>query len=413
MEYKDYYSILGVPRTATQAEIKKAFRKLARQYHPDTSKGKPDAERRFKEVNEANEVLADPEKRQAYDQLGANWTAYQQAAGAGMPFEEFLRQAQAGGGFGGFGRGPGGAGGSGGFAAGGFPGGIRFEYRGSPEDLEGFSDFFRAFFGGGGFDTESPARARGGRTGARGAPSARSTRSTRSGGAGPAGGGMAFDLFDFEGLGLGDLPRSGAGRAFPDGRNARAGIRPGDLEVQADLTLEEVEAGTARLVQLGEKRLEVKIPAGVADGQRIRLSGKAGAGDGGRAAGDLYVRVRVAPHARFGREGANLSCEVPVTLGEALLGDEIPVATLAGKRLLLTIPPGTQPDRVFRLRGQGLPRFRAEGRGDLLVRVRVVVPENLDARERELAETFLAAVDQPDPRSPSRPRARRGAAAHS
>jgi molecular chaperone DnaJ len=423
MEYRDYYAILGVPRTATQADIKKAFRKLARQYHPDTSKGKPGAEQRFKEVNEANEVLSDPQKRQAYDQLGANWTAYQQAAGAGMPFEEFLRQARSGGASGGgFGGGfPGGSPGAGfrgpgGFAAGGgFPGGIRFEYRGSPEDLAGFSDFFRAMFGsfGSGFDPDDVTRTGGatGRTRVRAAraPGGQAPGRQAPGGAsgGRPGGASGFELFGLDGLGLDGLDLEGpdgtgaTGRAgharARTGASARGRPRAGDIEVDAEVTLEEVESGTARLLQLDGSRLEVKIPAGVADGQRIRLSGKAGAGPG---AGDIYVRVKVAPHRAFGREGANLTGEVRVTLGEALLGHDVPVETLSGKRLLLTVPAGTQPGRIFRLRGQGLPRFRADGRGDLLVHVRVVLPSDLTEGQRELAERFLDAVKQPDPRSP-------------
>src|SRR5918996_2368986 len=146
MEYRDYYKILGVPRTASQADIKKAFLKLARQYHPDVNKGNAAAERKFKEISEANEVLSDPEKRKLYDQLGANWQAYQQAGSgtgtAGNPFAGFQ-----------------------GFGAGG-PGGVRFEYRGDPEDLAGFSDFFRTFFGGGP-DDDPFGRTRPGRTSTR------------------------------------------------------------------------------------------------------------------------------------------------------------------------------------------------------------------------------------------------------
>ncbi len=326
MEYKDYYAILGVPRTATQADIKKAFRKLARQYHPDTSKGKPGAEQRFKEINEANEVLSDLQKRKAYDQLGTNWAAYQQAAGAGMPFEEFLRQARSGGasggGFGGgFGGGSPGAGfrSPGGFATGGgFPGGIRFEYRGSPEDLAGFSDFFRAMFGGfgSGFDAGDLTRTGGaaGKTRVRTARRAPGGQAPGGPSGGRPGGASTFDLFGLDGLdleglelegpdGTGATGRGGHARART-GASARGRPRAGDIEVDAEVTLEEVESGTVRLLQLDGSRLEVKIPAGVADGQRIRLSGKAGSGPG---AGDIYVRVKVAPHAAFGREGANLT----------------------------------------------------------------------------------------------------------
>jgi molecular chaperone DnaJ len=416
MEYRDYYAILGVPRTATQADIKKAFRKLARQYHPDTSKGKSGAEQRFKEVNEANEVLSDPQKRKAYDQLGTNWSAYQQAAGAGMPFEEFLRQARSGGGSGGFPGGSPGAGfrGPGGFTAGGgFPGGIRFEYHGSPEDLAGFSDFFRAMFGGfgAGFGADDVTQAGGaaGKTRVRTARRAPGAQAPGGASSGRAGGASTFDVFGLDGLDLEGLDLEGLAGTGANGRgghartgtgaSARGRLHASDIEVETEVTLEEVESGTARLLQLDGSRLEVKIPAGVADGQRIRLSGKAGAGPG---AGDIYVRVKVAPHKAFGREGANLTREVRVTLGEALLGHDVPVETLSGKRLLLKVPAGTQPGRIFRLRGQGLPRFRADGRGDLLVHVRVVLPSELSEGERELAERFLAAIKQPDPRIPDR-----------
>jgi molecular chaperone DnaJ len=412
MEYKDYYAILGVPRTATQAEIKKAFRKLARQYHPDTNKGRPDAEQRFKEINEAHEVLGDPQKRNAYDQLGANWAAYQQAAGAGMPFEEFLRQARAGGAFAGGGfPGAGGSAAGGPAAAGGtfasargFPGGIRFEYHGHPEDLAGFSDFFRAVFGEGigfqGFAADGLTQAGGRRARTTSSRDSAGGRGPGTASAGATGQAPPFDLFDLDGLGVRGFRQSPSG-----GGHSQAGpaSRSNDIEVEAQVSLEEVEAGTARLIQLDGRRLEVKIPAGVADGQRIRLSGKAGTG-----AGDLYVRVKVAPHPRFERDGSDLTCEVPVTLGEALLGHEVPVTTLSGKRLLLKLPPGTQPGQVFRLRGQGLPRFRSEGRGDLLVRIRVVLPSKLDDRTRGLAKAFLDAVHQPDPRTTTGARSRNG-----
>jgi DnaJ-class molecular chaperone len=400
MDYRDYYAILGVPRTATQVDVKKAYRKLARQHHPDVNKGKAAAETRFKEINEANAVLGDVEKRKAYDQLGSNWTAYQQAAGAGMPFDEFLRQAQ--------------AGGSGGFRAGGSPGGIRYEYRGTAGDTGDFSDFFRTVFGSayaeaGGFPTAGSARA-----------TTTAHRTGRRAGAGHAGAGHVDPVADGSSTGpgisleslLGSLGGADRrGRSSPGGAGgARPGtsgaLRRGDVEVEAEVALEEVARGASRLVRVGDRRLEVKIPAGVADGQRIRFSGKAGSGtseDG--PAGDLYVRVKVAPQPVFERKGADLSREVSVTLREALLGGEVPVESVTGIRLLLTVPPGTQNGRVFRLAGQGLPRFRAEGKGDLRVRVRVVLPTSLGAGELQLAEQFLDAVDQADPRAPAEHRA--------
>jgi curved DNA-binding protein len=333
MEYRDYYATLGVARDASQADIKKAFRKLARQFHPDANKGDAAAEKRFKEINEANEVLSDPEKRKLYDQLGANWQAYQQAGtgtgSAGNPFAGFQ-----------------------GFGAGG-PGGVRFEYRGDPEDLAGFSDFFRTFFGGGGVDDELFARQPGrGRSGAR-------TR-VRTG--------SIEELF-------GEMDGTSSRRGNGRGTRSR-------LETEVEVTLEEVATGAKRLLDVEGRRIEVSIPAGVADGQRIRFSGVAPDG------GDVYLRVKVRPHRTFTRKGSDLHREVPISLREALLGGEVRVATLSGT-VMLRIPPETQNGRTFRLAGKGLPKFRGEGRGDLFVKVRVVLPTNLTPEARAAAERFL------------------------
>ncbi len=344
MEYRDYYATLGVSKDATQADIKKAFRRLARENHPDVNKGDAAAEKRFKEISEANEVLSDAEKRTAYDQLGANWQAYQQAGstGGGNPFAGY-------GGMGGSAAGP----------------GTRFEFRGTAEDLSGFSDFFRTFFSGGG-----------------------------AGGA--SGGGRSHIDIDplFGGLG-GD---SGAGYASSGfGTGSARGRRPApprapDASADATISLEEVARGTERHLEVGGKTLEVRIPPGVRDGQRIRLTGKA---EGG---GNVYITVRVSKHPVFTRDGADLTTDLSLTLGEALLGAQISIPTLAGKKLLLTIPAGTQNGRVFRLSGQGLPRFGAEGRGDLRVRTKVVLPTFLDDEGREKAQAFIDHIEQSDPR---------------
>lgn len=356
MEYRDYYATLGVPRTASQADVKKAFRKLARQHHPDVNKGDAAAEKRFKDVNEAYAVLSDPEKRKAYDTLGANWEAYQRA-GAGA---------------GGAGRGADPFGGFGGFRTSGSPGGsggIRFEYSGDPEDLAGFSDFFRTFFAGGqaGFGDSTRSRSR------------RSAGRTRTG--------SIEDLF--RELETEQSPNGGAAGS--------AGRRPAPsvTEAAAEITLDEVATGTKRLVDVDGRRLEATIPPGVNDGQRIRFANMAGEG------ADVYLRVKVRPHPVFTREGASLQRELPLTLSEALLGAEVPVQTLTG-RVLLRIPPETQNGRTFRLAGQGLPRFRADGKGDLLVRTRVVLPTGMDERARKLAREFLEHLNQPDPRQARR-----------
>ncbi|MDQ3938155.1 MAG: HSP40/DnaJ peptide-binding protein, partial [Chloroflexota bacterium] len=162
-------------------------------------------------------------------------------------------------------------------------------------------------------------------------------------------------------------------------------------ETETELTLEEVATGTKRLMELDGRRIEVTVPAGVEDGQRIRFSGVGG------DASDVYLRVSVKPHPLFTRQGSNLERELPLTLGEALLGTEVPVETLSG-RVLLRIPPETQNGRSFRLTGKGLPRFRGEGRGDLFVRTRVVLPTKLDEHARQLARQFTDHVHQPDPR---------------
>jgi curved DNA-binding protein len=361
MEYRDYYATLGLSKDASQADVKKAFRRLAREHHPDVNKGDAKAERRFKEISEANEVLSDPKKRKAYDQLGANWAAYQGAGGAG---------AAGGNPFAGFG-----GSGSGASAAG--PGGMRFEYRGNAEDLAGFSDFFRTFFTG-----EGTAGARSG---------GRARKDTET-----------TEAFDFEPLfgGLGGdsgagYAGSGFGTGSPRGTRRQA-PRPADAVAETTVSLEEVLAGTERHLEVGGKRLEVKIPPGVREGQRIRLSGKAESG------GHVYITVHVAAHPVFAREGADLTMDLPLTLGEALLGGEVSVEALGGRKLLLTIPRSTQNGRVIRLGGQGLPRGGDGGRGDLRVRTNVVLPGALDDEGQALARALVDHIAQPDPRADRR-----------
>ena len=363
MEYRDYYEILGVPRSASQADVKKAFRKLARAHHPDRNPGDKAAEKRFKDVNEANAVLSDPEKRKQYDTLGANWDQFQGAGGGRGGADPF----GPGGPFAGFGGG-GGAGGA---------GGTRYEFRTAGAGDAGFSDFFRMFF-----------------TGA--AAGAQAGRATSGGGArGQAGGGTSFaDV-------LSEMGRSGSGPGAPGASRRGAGAAPkapaadgasrGEIEAPADLTLEEAFHGTQRLVEVEGKRYEVSLPRGVDTGSRIRLSGK---GPGGR---DVVVTVRVRAHDVYQRRGADLERELPVTLREALLGAEVPVATLKG-RILLTIPAGTQGGRTFRLKGQGMPTIKDGGTGDLYVKVRVVLPASMSDPARDAARAFLDLVDQADPR---------------
>jgi len=357
MEYRDYYEILGVPRSATQAEIKKAFRKLARDHHPDRNPGDSAAEKRFKDVNEANAVLSDVEKRKQYDLLGSNWDQFQRGGGGrggadpfgpGGPFAGY-----AGGADGGAGRG----------------GNVRYEFRTGGGDGAGFSDFFRMFFSG-------AAAGAAAQTGTRDAAAERMAR--RTGGQGPS-----FEDILGE-MGLGGAAGRGTATATPRAATA--------LEAPAELTLEEAFHGTQRLLEVEGKRYEVKIPRGVDTGSRVKLSGK---GPNGR---DVVVTVRLTPHPVFQRRGADLERELPITLREALLGGEVPVSTLKG-RILLTIPAGTQGGKVFRLSGQGMPKMKADGAGDLYVKVRVVLPPKLDEAQAASAKAFLDLVDQPDPRA--------------
>jgi len=354
MDYKDYYAVLGIPRTASDKEIKKAFRKLAREHHPDVKGGDAAAEVRFKEINEANAVLSDPDKRALYDRLGADWQSYSRA-GAGAAAGAGARAGGRGGPFAAYG--------SGGAPA----GGVRYEFHTTGDPGE-FSDFFNAFFAGESEPLSTPGRGR---------------RAT---------GGVSFEDI-LAGMGLG----ADGGSAGPRGRatttaTATPPRRPATAEATAEITLEEAYHGTTRLLEVEGKRLEVTIPRGADTGTRIRLTGKAPGG------GDLHVVVRQRPDPVFTRRGADLERELPLALREALLGAEVKVRTPKG-HVVLTVPAGTQPGRVFRLTGQGMPRFRAEGHGDLYVKARVVVPDRLTEKAREAAIQFVDLVDQPDPRT--------------
>jgi curved DNA-binding protein len=336
VEYKDYYKVLGVPKNASEKEIKQAYRKLARKYHPDINPGDRGAETRFKEINEAQQVLTDPEKRRKYDQLGANWQQY----------ERYARE----------GAGPG--------AGPGFPGfgGFRVDFGGPGGQRPGgdFSDFFKTFFGGGLDLDELLGRAR--RGGFRGA---------RPGGPRTAG---------FDGA-----PQKGR-----------------DVSASLELTLEEAYHGTAKKLSLQAgprepaQQMEVKIPAGVKDGSRIRAAGK-GERLGGSPPGDLYLDIKLRPHRIYRREGDDLYVDVPVTIGEAALGAEIEVPTLTGKARI-KIPPGSQSDRLLRLRGKGMPHLKGGGHGDQFVKLKVVIPTDLTDRQRDLLQE-LGSLSKKNPRA--------------
>jgi curved DNA-binding protein len=316
--YQDYYEILGVDRGASTDEIRAAYRRLARENHPDVNKD-PDAAERFSQIAEAYEVLRDPEKRERYDRLGGNWRAGQDVSGA-QDFE----------GFGGFGGG-----------ANGFGGDVRVDF-GSGGDAD-FSDFFDGLFGGG-----RASSSRGGRR-----------------------------------------RRRGAGDGFA--------TRGGDHEATLELTLEEAFRGGKRRIALGDGRdYDVTIPAGVRDGQRIRLAGEGSAGAGGGPSGDLLLRVRLLPHPRFRVDGRDLETDLPVAPWEAALGAKVPVPTLEGNATV-KVPGGSSSGRRLRLAGQGMPD-RDGRRGDLHAVVRIVVPKRLKREERKAYE-HLAEVSDFDPRS--------------
>lgn len=306
MEYKDYYKTLGVAKGADEKEIKKAFRRLARQYHPDVNSGDKAAEARFKEINEANEVLSDAEKRRKYDELGQSYQRWQQTGGGPGGFDWNQWSARGG------------------------PGGTRVDYGDLNDILRqgGFSDFFETMFG---------------------------------------------------------------GMGMPGQRGGGANARSQDLEHAIEITLAEAFGGAQRIVEMDGRRLEVKIPAGVKTGSRVRVAGEAPmAGATGGPRGDLYLRIQVLPHPNFERRDDDLHCEVAVDLFAALLGGEVHVPTLAGS-VALRIPAGTQAGRTFRLAGQGMPRLRSpQEHGDLYAKIRVVLPEKLSEGEQKLVREWAA-----------------------
>lgn len=305
VQFRDYYETLGVPKTASEDEIRKAFRKLARQHHPDMVKAseKKSAEEKFKGINEAYEVLGDPEKRKKYDQLGADWNqpgGRPQQPGWGSHAE----------------RGGEGAG---------------FHFGGT-----GFSDFFEQFFGGAG-------------------------------------------------------RRHGNG-GFPFGGSDEEPLRGEDVEADIMVTLEEGLRGSTRKISFRRPKspkvqtFSVRIPAGVREGQRIRLAGAGGEGPSGSVAGDLFLRVKFEKHPEFRVEGSDLIHEIPLAPWQAVLGCEIAAPTLEGT-MKLKIPAGTQNHQRFRVRGRGLP-MEGGSRGDLFAVADVTLPKTLTPRQRELWEAL-------------------------
>ncbi len=299
MEYHDYYKTLGVPRDASADDIKSAYRKLAMQYHPDRNPGDKQAEERFKEINEAYQVLSDPQKRQRYDQLGDSYSQWQQngAPGGGFDWSRWTTQQ---------------------------PGGQAVDL----DDLfgeGGFSDFFSSIFGGIG--------------------------------------------------GMGQATR---------GRTSRRGAAP-TYQQQITISLREAYSGTTRVLQVGDRRVEVKIPAGAQTGTRIRVPAAATKGAGGTAA-DIMLVIDVAEDPIFERDGNDLHTQVQVDMFKAVLGGEAEVKTMTGN-VLLKIPPGTQADQVFRVSGRGMPALKDKGSmGDLYIRVKVQIPRQLTDKQKSLIE---------------------------
>lgn len=366
VQIKDYYETLGVPRTASEKEIRSAYRKLARQHHPDLNPGDKDAEDRFKEINEAHEVLTDAEKRKLYDRFGEDWQRYRDAGFTGD--EEFTA--------------PGGSARAGRGSATFDPNdfnrwytsqgsGGDYTFHSTDADDASHSDFFETLFG----SRSSP-----------------------------------FDRF------------GGFGSGFSSARTrAPRAQRGDDAEVPVEISFDEAFRGAKRQVQLqvsepcptcggtGEvrgqicptcdgtgfvrraKTLEVTIPAGISSGKRVRMAGQGGPGLNGGPAGDVNMIVTVRPDPRFERVGDNLRTDVDVPITTAVLGGEVEVSTPTG-RVALKIPAETQSGRSFRLRGQGMPKLKGRQgeRGDLMARARIVTPSNVSDRERELYEELRA-----------------------
>lgn len=318
MEYKDYYKILGVDKKATAKEIKKSYRKLARMYHPDVNPDDQTAENKFKEINEAYEVLSDEEKRQKYDRFGSEWQQFERGGGRAQDFNWSQWASQ--------------------------PGGSRSSRTMSQEEFNqmfgsgmgggGFSDFFETLFGGRGRSRQS------------------------------AGG------FDF-----------GSGQDF----GQTFAQRGQDIEHEVEISLEEAFYGTTRTLQWEDGRtIEPKIPRGVKSGSKVRLSGKGQPGIGGAADGDLYLRIKVSPNSLYERKEDDLLVTVRIDFFTAMLGGKAEVNTL-DRTVNLSIPPETTNEKQFRLRGLGMPQLRnPEERGDLYAKVKVLLPTNLSAEEKEL-----------------------------
>jgi curved DNA-binding protein len=296
MEYKDYYKVLGVDKKATQEDIKKAYRKLAVKYHPDKNPGDKKAEEKFKEINEANDVLSDPEKRKKYDDLGENWQYYQQGANMNDYFNNRQSRKK----------------------------GKQGQYEYYSDDESQFSDFFEAIFG------------------------------------------------------------SGAGGFGNTRRRSASRMKGEDYQAETSISLDEAFHGTTRQVNLQNQKLNLKLKPGIAEGQILRMKEKGGPGMNGGLNGDLYITIHVEPHPHFERKGDDLYIEQPLDAFTAILGGKLPVQTI-DKTLQVNIPPGTDSNQSFRLKGMGMPDYNdPRQRGDCYVRVFITTPKNLSDQDKEL-----------------------------
>lgn len=342
---KDYYKILGVERKADEKDIKKAYRKLARQYHPDINPNDKSAEARFKEINEAYQVLSDKEKRELFDQFGPDFDKVQTGAPSGH-------------------------------AASGYPGGVDFDAS-SLEDL-----------------INQSRRARG------------ETSRARRGAADPSELGDVFESF-FGGF-RGKQAPNGRGVNIGGRQKANGPEKGQDVEQPLEISLPESIKGTQRTLQLtittpetGQSEMRnvtVKIPAGVNEGTRVRVASQGASSSSSGPNGDLFLKIHIAPHAFWKRENDDLHCEVPVTFSEAALGATIDVPTISG-RVQMKIPAGTQSGQTFRLSGRGSPKAAKNGSdaktaGDQYVKVKIAVPKNLAPREEELIGELSRLRDQ-------------------
>lgn len=317
MEYKDYYKILGVDKNASQDDIRKAYRKLAMKYHPDKNPNDKEAEKKFKDVAEAYEVLGDKEKRQKYDQLGANWKYYQQQGGQPGGGQQYYSD------------------------FGGGQGRTSYHFSGDFEDLfndlGGFSDFFKSFFGGG------------------------------------------FGASDF-----------GGGSARTRSRSARTGrtaLKGQDYEATLNVTLREAFTGAEKQFRIDGRQIRVKINPGIESGKKLRLKNQGGQGARGGQRGDLYITIYVDNYSNYERKGDNLYYDLDVDLYTALLGGNQTITTLDGKQVNVKIPPESDSGKLLRLKGFGMPNYNnPDQRGDLLVRIRIKTPKNLSKKEKELLQ---------------------------